>query len=324
MAEKKKGFRAGIYAIIVIIVLAVVLTAMTIFAFTTRYTGFKPDKVAQQYVDTIVQTGDGYDAYKNSLVSKNQKYGNFVINAYMLPYVNDGKEVKKAEFVGTGNEKEVKAIDSVYNTMYDYYVELLNTYGMDDYDSVFSNYFKKLSEVRKSVYKDDYMDTEYMFGAFEANVDKYGKSLTGVKAQKAEEGKQEVKEEIGKYQDLYGKDYKLTASVKECKSLSADETKQYIADYKTRITPVAESGEAKADSFKLTDTDDSTKKSDMVEAYKKLDCSDSISEVAKATVEVKNQKDEVVATQEVYVVKIDSGWYVDNTNIDTSGLYLAK
>ena len=327
MAEKKKGFRAGIYAIIVGVVLAVVLTAMTIFAFTTRYTGFKTDKVAQQYVDTIVQTGDGYNAYKNTLLSQNKKlkYGDFIRRGYMVAYKNDGDDVKQAEFVGTGSEEEQKAIDSVYNTMYDYYVELVKTVGWDDYDTFFNSYFAKLKEVRKAVYGDDFLDYEYMFGALEANVDSYGESLRGAEEVLAADGKTVVREAFdGKYAELFGKDYKLTSSVSECKELSEDEKKIYIDGFKERITPIAESGEAKADVFKLTDTEDETPKQDMIDVFSKLDCSESIGAVAKATVEVKDQNGKTVATQQLYVVKIDSGWYVDNTNIDTSALYLAK
>lgn len=327
MANKKE-FKTGRYAVIVGIVLAVILTVLTIFAYTTRYTAFSPEKVAQNYVDTIVQTGDGYNAYKVTLVSKNQKFGNFVTNAYMIPYINDGEGVKQADFVGTGSELETKNIDKVYNTMYNYYVELINTYGLDNYDAVFSNYFKKLAEVRKNVYGDEYMDTEYMFSAFEANVDTYGKSLTGVKAQKAEKGQAEVKEVIGKYQDMFGKDYHLTTSVKSCKVLSADKSKTYIEDYKARIAPVAQSGEAKVQQYGVKDVKNGKKTKeytkDMINAYKNLDCSEGMSDVALAEVEVKDQKDNVIATQQVYMVKIGRSWYVDNTNINTKGLYLAK
>ncbi len=322
MAEKKKGFRAGLYAVIVGVILAVVLTAMTIFAFTTRYTGFKPDKVARQYVDTIVQTGDGYNAYKNTLVSKNQKYGNFIVNAYMAPYVNDGEDVKQADFVGTGSAEEQEAIDKVYNTMYDYYVDLVKNIGWDDYDTFFNSYFSKLKEIRHGVYGDDYLDTEYMFGALEANVDTYGESLTGAEETLADDGKTVVKEAFdGKYAELFGKDYKLTAEVTECKELNHDESVAYIQEYAARITDVAT-----LDANELSEsglTDDEAKKN-MTEAFAKLDCSELISNVAEATVEVKDQNGKTVATQKVYVVKIDSGWYVDNTNIDTSGLYLAK
>ena len=72
MAEtkEKKGFNAALYAVIAGIVVAVLLALITIFAFTTRYTGFSAEKVAQAYVDTIVQTGDGYNAYKTHSFQK--------------------------------------------------------------------------------------------------------------------------------------------------------------------------------------------------------------------------------------------------------------
>lgn len=327
MAEikEKKGFKAGAYSVIACVTVAVVLVLMTIFAFTIRYTAFSPEKVAQFYTDTVVQTGDGYNAYKNTLVSKNQKYGNFVINAYMLPFVNDGDDVKQADFVGTGNDEEAAAIDEVYNTMYDYYVELLSTCGLDNYDEFYNNYFAKLSEVRNAVYGDEYMDTEFMFGAFESNVDRYGKSLTGTERKLAQDEKTVIQEEsTGVYQEKFGKDYKFTTTVKECTELSADEAKAYIDEYSARIKPVAESGAAKADQYGLVDDDKKdTKKSDMIDAFAKLDCSDEIDSVAKATVDVTLEDGTVVATQELYVVKIGNSWYVDDTNIDISALFLA-
>ncbi len=327
MAEtkEKKGFKTGAYSIIACVTVAVVLVLMTIFAFAIRYTAFSPEKVAQFYTDTVVQTGDGYNAYKNTLVSKNQKYGDFVINAYMLPYVNDSDDVKQADFVGTGNDKEATAIDEVYNTMYDYYVELLSTCGLDNYDEFYNNYFAKLSEVRNAVYGDEYMDTEFMFGAFESNVDRYGKSLTGTERKLAQDEKTVIQEEsTGVYQEKFGKDYKFTTTVKECNELSADEAKAYVEEYSARIKPVAESGAAKADQYGLVDADKKdTKKSDMIDAFAKLDCSENIDSVAKAIVDVTLDDGTVVATQELYVVKIGNSWYVDDTNIDISALFLA-
>lgn len=325
MAEtkEKKGFNAALYAVVAGVVVAVVLVLITIFAFTTRYTGFSADKVAQAYVDTIVQTGDGYNAYKNTLVSKNQKFGKFVTNAYMLPYINEDAE--KASFVGTGTDEEIKKTDEVYDTMYDYYVELVQKYGLDNIDAVFNDYFAKLSEVRKAVYGDEYMDTDFMFSVFESNVSKYGKSLTGTEEEFGADGKTVVQEaSTGKYQEMFGKDYKFTATVKESAELNDADKDAYIAQYKERITPVAASGEEKADSFALKDEEKSTPKSDMIGAFEKLDCSNDISSVAKCTVDVTLADGKSVATQEVFVVKIGNTWYVDNTNIDTSALYLAK
>lgn len=324
--ETKKAFKPGLYAVVAGVIVAVVLVVVTIFAFTTRYTAFSPEKVAQAYTDTIVQTGDGYNAYKNTLVSKNSKFGNFVINAYMKPYINDGDDVKQADFVGTGNKQEEEAIDTVYETMYEYFLQLVNMYGFDNYDAIFTNYFEKLSEVRKQVYGDEYMDTDFMFGAFESNVSTYGKSLTGTETEYAADGKTVVQEKsTGKYQQLYGEDYKFTTTVKSCDELSAEEVKAYVDEYKARIEPVANSGEAKADEFGLKDIDDKNKpKTDMIDAYAGLDNSDSITSVAKCVAEVTLEDGTVVATQELYVVQIGNSWYVDNTNINTSGLYLAK
>ena len=365
MAKNKKEFKAGAYAVIVGIVLAVVLTALTIFAFTTRYTGFSAEKVAQQYVDTIVQTGDGYNAYKNTLVSENPKikYGDFIRRAYMKPYVNEkdaeGKAIPQAEFVGTGSDEEQAKIDEVYNTMYDYYVELINTYGWDNYDAVFDNYFARLVEVRKAVYGDEFMNMDYMFGAFEANVAAYGDYLTGTDRVIASDNKTILTEETeGIYQKMFGveteveaediidgkkqtvtetkKVYRFTSTVTECAELSADEKDAYVAAFKERIAPVASQGEAKADKFGIenttsekkilfiTKTEEHNDKDAMVNAFAKLDVSDEIDAVAKATVEVTLDDGTVVATQELYVVKIGSGWYVDNTNVDTTGLYLAR
>ncbi|MGN0458410.1 MAG: hypothetical protein ACI4IL_05515 [Eubacterium sp.] len=326
MANKeKKGFSPALYGVVSGIVIAVILVVMTIFAFTTRYTAFSPDKVAQSYTDAVVQTADGYNSQKVTLIAKNQKHGNFIINAYMKPYINDGDNVKQADFVGTGTEKEQQAIDTVYNTMYEEYVNLLNQYGYDNYDAVYSNYFEKLSKTRQEIYGDEYMDTEYMFGAFESNVNTYAEYVAGADTKYAADGKTVVKKaQAGVYDDIFGKDYKLTCQTVETKELTADEVKAYVEEYSARIKPVVEDAEAKADAYGLTDTEDKTFKSDYIQAYKNLDSTDAISAVDLCTVEVKDQNENVVATQKLYIVKIGNSWYVDNTNCDTSALYFAK
>ncbi|MBE6817043.1 MAG: hypothetical protein E7520_05000 [Ruminococcaceae bacterium] len=329
MADKeKKGFRPGAYAVCVGIVMAVVLVLLTIFAYTTRYTAFSPEKVAQSYVDGIVQTGDGYNSYKTTLVSKNGKlkYGDFIRKAYMIAYVNDGDDVKQADFVGKGNEEEQKAIDTVYSTMYDYYVELLKTYGWDDYDSMFTKYFDKLVEVRHAVYGDEYMSMEYMFGALEANVQTYADSLTGTEEVLAADNKTVLAEATqGAYQKMLGKDYKITCTVTDCKEYTADETKAYVEQYKARITPVAESGEGRADALGVTDVDEKNKnKTAMVDTFAALNHADEIESVAEVTVAVKDESGKIDLTQTVFVVKIGRSWYVDNTNISTRPLYLAQ
>lgn len=322
MAKEKKEFRTGLYAIIVCIALAVILSVMTIYAFVTRYNAYSPEKVAINFVDTIVQTGDGYDAYKITLVSQNKKlkYGDFLRRGYMVCFVNDGDGVKQADFVGTGNAEEQKAKDGVYNTMYDCYVGLLQKYGWDDYDSMYMDYFAKLKEVRKELYGDDYMDTEYMFGVLEANVAKYGESLTGTERKLASDNKTVIQEEtVGRYQEMFGKDYKLTVRIASSEKLSADEVRAYAEGYKARVNEIIGTATARTEEFKL----DSEATENMLTAFKKLDCSDSISEVEKLSVEVVDGEGKQVVSLDIYVVAIKGVWYVDNTNTDTSALYLA-
>lgn len=356
MAKEKKEFRTGLYAVTVGIALAVLLSVMAIYAFVTRYTAYSARKVAVSYVDTIVQTGDGYNAYKNTLVSQNKKlkYGDFIRRAYMVCFVNDGKDVKQAEFVGTGSEEEQKAIDEVYNTMYDYYLVLLDEVGWDDYETFFMSYFSKLREVRKEVYKDDYMSMEYMFSALEANVATYGDYLTGTQRKIASDNKTILQEEtVGKYQLMFGEEkeveaenvidgkkqtvtekqlkYKLTTQFISETALEPDEVKTYAEGFRNRIRALAASGEAKADEYGIKDTKEGKKenkaKSNMISAYASLDCADEITAVKKVRLEIyagEGDSTTLVATQELYLVSLGNVWYVDNTNVDTSALYLGK
>lgn len=120
--------------------------------------------------------------------------------------------------------------------MYDYYVELLQKYGLDDIDAVFNDYFAKLSEVRKEVFGDEYMDTDFMFSVFESNVSNYGKSLTGTEKELGADNKTVIqKATTGKYQEMFGKDYKFTATVKNSTDLSDSEKDAYVKEYKERI-----------------------------------------------------------------------------------------
>lgn len=326
MAKTKKGFRAGLYGVVSGILVAAILVGMTVFAFTTRYNAFSPEKVAQSYADTIVQTGDGYNALKVSLVSKNQKFGNFVINAYMAPYVNDNSGKKKGEpkveqnkAIGTGSKEETELLDQIYNTMYVYYEELMATVGLENYDEFYSRYFDMLKQVRVAVLGDDYMDTKFMFSVFESNVQTYANKLTGTKKKLAADKKTVLqKETTGIYQEMYGKEYKLTTTVTNTTELSADEVKAYADGYKDRIVPLAQKNESVADSL------DEEKSAAMKEAFDNLNVADSIEAVDECTVEVTNQKDDVVATVQVYVVRIGNSWYVDNSNTNTAPLYIAQ
>lgn len=316
--KEKKGLNVGAYAVVAGVLVAVVLVALTIYAFATTYTAFSPKKTAQYYADVVVQNGDGYNSYKNTLVSKNQKYGDFVIDAYMAPYVN--KTAEKNKEIGTGSKAEADMLNTVYETMYDYYVELMDTVGLDDYDAFYTSYFAKLKQVRVDVIGDEFMDTEFMFGVFESNVDTFGKSLTGTEVEYQADGKTvKTPAQTGKYQELFGDDYKLTTAVIDTVAITGDDLSAYIAGYKDRVAPLVDGAKAKAEQFGLAEDASNS----FVDAYAKLDCSEDISEVDACTVSVTLEDGTEVANLVVYVVKIGNSWYVDNTNVDTSVLYLS-
>lgn len=87
MAKKEKTFPVKLYALLAFFAVAAVLAVIVTVTFQTKYTGYHPEEVARVYVDAVVQTGDGYNAYKNALPSVNDKYGDFIREQYMYPVI---------------------------------------------------------------------------------------------------------------------------------------------------------------------------------------------------------------------------------------------
>lgn len=303
MEKKEKGFNLKLYATAAFFAVLAALVLITVFTFKAKYTAYHPEEVARNYVDTIAQTGDGYNAYKNALISKSQKYGDFIRAYYMNPVIyrdtayKPGDDIKKCGYKGYNEEsymgEKSKNDDGslqgqVIDTMYDYYVELAAN-GWDDYDTIFTSYFAKLTEVRKAVFGDDYMTDEIMFTVLEGNVMKYGQSLTGTEDEfDKNTGNQTSFKSIGAYQTAYGEDYKFTTAVKAEKEMD-------LAAYKSALSAetLATYGVQAAD----------------------------IGAVKCYTVTVSTEDGKTVAEADVVVAQIKNSWYVDNTATDTSSLY---
>ncbi len=303
MAVKEKTMNTKLYAVIVFFAVAAVLTASTIFVFTSKYTAFKPEKVAQAYVDSIVQNGDGYNAYKYSLVSKSEKYGDFIRNYYMNPII-----YKEAGYKPGDSTKDMKGLNDkanmsektknddgalsgqVIDQMYPFYVKLISEYSWDNYNEVFSQYFAQFQKVRAQVFGDNYLSDEVMFTALESNLKTYGESLTGTEEVYDENTNVKLSDKtIGTYQKKYGEDYAFTVTTKDVKNM--DDVNNYISAM------------------------DSTK----LETYGVV--AKDISAVCTCTVEVALSDGTVLAQQPLNVVKIGNTWYVDNTNSDMSEIY---
>jgi len=303
MEKKEKGFNLKLYATAAIFAVLAALVLITVFTFKAKYTAYHPEEVARNYVDTIAQTGDGYNAYKNALISKSQKYGDFIRAYYMNPVIyrdtayKPGDDIKKCGYKGYNEEsymgEKSKNDDGslqwqVIDTMYDYYVELAAN-GWDDYDTIFTSYFAKLTEVRKAVFGDDYMTDEIMFTVLEGNVMKYGQSLTGTEDEfDKNTGNQTSFKSIGAYQTAYGEDYKFTTAVKAEKEMD-------LAAYKSALSAetLATYGVQAAD----------------------------IGAVKCYTVTVSTEDGKAVTEADVVVAQIKNSLYVDNTATDTSSLY---
>ena len=303
MAKKNsnKEFNFKLYAVIVFFAVLAALVAITYTTYTSRYIALHPDRVAENYIDTIVQTGDGYNAYKTTVASKNMKYGDFIRKYYMNPiiYRDAGYDPEKGTEGLTGfnddSFKKEKTLNDdgtlqgqLIDLMYPLYEELVSENGWDNYDKIYTEYFDELVKARKELYGDDYISDEVMFTVLEANVLTYGEKLTGTEDTFDENtGIQLTKKQEGVYQKLYGEDYKLTVCADNEKDVALSDwlnatDKDALADYGIE-----------ADEIKQVKTFD-------------------VSVCA---------GDEKITTVTVTVVKIKSSWYVDNTVTDTSALY---
>ncbi len=283
--------------------ITVALATICLLTFFCEYAAFRPDKLAVTYVDTIVQTADGYNAYNYTLASKNMKHGDFIRKYYINPVVyrdtdyviggsTDGlKGYNDESFKGEkALSDDGKLMRYLINGMYVHYVELVQTYGWDDYDSVYSKYMQYLIAVREEIFGDKYFSDELFFTVFEANVKRYGEKLTGTEdVFDKKTGVQLSSASQGFYEEYYGEDYRLTA-VRVSEPVAVD-LEAYLAS----------ADKAVFETYGVS-TDD-------------------ISEVRTFKIDVKNQKDETVTDCLVTVCKISIFWYVDNTVTDTSSLY---
>lgn len=304
MAKQKKEFNAKLYAAVAFFLVAALLATVTVTTYKSKYNAFSPEKVATAFAETVVNRGDGYNAYKNTVMSKNYKYGDYIREYYMYPVIyaecdyqpgddRDGlKGYNDESYMSDKTKTDTgKLAGQVIDEMYAYYVQLIEeNNGWDNYDVIFTEYFKKLCEVRESVFGDKYMTDEIMFTALEANVSTYGDSLTGTDEVIDENTKLKTSEKmLGIYEKAYGEDYKLTYDVTDVKNIDG------LEEYKASL-------DAKA-----------------LETYKVS--VDDITEAKVVTVQVNVNGEAVVEALKITVVKIKSSWYVDNTNTDTAKLY---
>lgn len=291
MNNNGKGFNVKAYGIISFFAVAAVLVAVCVSTFNSKYIAFHPERVAENFVSTIVSGGDGYNAYKNTVLSKNDKYGDFIRKNYIEPAVKteDGKLYSDDAFKGekTLSDDGTLAGRLIF-VMYPVYEELISTYGWDDYDSIFKGYIEKLKASREEIFGDKFFNDEVFFAAFEANVSSFADKLKGTQELFDENTGIKLSEKtIGIYQELYGEDYRFEVTAVNTEDIDT-------AEYLSQIN---------AEEYSLygIDTDD-------------------ISEVKSVKVKVLEDGKELLEAQ-IKLIKIGKSWYVDNTETVTSELY---
>ncbi|MBQ6873680.1 MAG: hypothetical protein IJO24_05190 [Clostridia bacterium] len=303
MANKEKGLNTKLYAVIVFFGILAALVLITFTTFKSRYTAFHPDEVARSYVDTIVQTGDGYNAYKNALISKNYKYGDYIREYFIYPVIYrdtdyqpgaDRGELKgynDDEYIGEKTANDDGSLSGEFIAeMYKIYELLIDEYGWDNYDNIFRSYFNALVTIREQYFGDKYMTDEIMFTTLESNVRTYGEALTGTEEEFDENTGVQISEKAtGRYQAKYGEDYKFTTTIKSENEIDA----------KLHIGLMNEDKLAK---YKVS--------------------KEEIKDVKSYTVQVTDEDGTVVVENDITVVKIGQSWYVDDTTADMRALYL--
>lgn len=303
MSKAKKEFNSKLYAIVAFVVVGALLATVTVCAYKSKYNAFSPEKTAVAFTQSIVETGDGYNAYKNTVMSVNYKYGDYIRENYMYPVIyaengykagDDTSSLKGLNDESYMSEKSLNddgsLAGSVIDSMYPYYTELIKELGgWDNYDAFFTKYFAKLCEVREGVFGDKYMTDEIMFTALESNVEKYGKSLTGTKdVYDSNTGVQTEFKSIGKYQEKFGDGYSFGYKAVKTENIDDLETYRNSLD------------KNKLDSYKIS----------LGDIKNAVVCEVEISVGGKT-----------VSTQSVTLMQIGSSWYVDNITTDTKALY---
>lgn len=303
MAESKKEFNTKLYAAIVFFVIAGLLATITVTTFKSRYNGYSAEKVAVAFTESVVNRGDGYNAYKNAMISKNYKYGDYIREYYMFPVIyaecnykpgDDTDSLKgynDESYISEATSNDTGALaGKVIDEMYPYFVKLIEeNKGWDNYQTIFTEYFKKLVEVRENVFGDKYMTDEIMFTALEANVAAYGDYLTGTDEVIDENtGLKTSEKSVGMYEKKYGEDYKITydaTHTEKCDNLDR---------YKNSLDK------------------------ETLETYKIS--ADDINDAVTVTVEI-NINGEKAESIDINVIKIKNTWYVDNLSTQTASLY---
>lgn len=290
MAKKKKLSEIKIILVSLFLVFAIVASIFVISQ-KSKSQSLTPEEVALTFTETITNRGDGYTAYKYTLISKNHKYEDYVRENFMYPIIygeshyqsgmdtHNLKGLNDKSYMGEKTKNDDGTLtQKLSDRMFPYYMQLMTELnGWDKYNTFYVKYFAKLLNVREDIYGDKYMTEEIMFTVLESNVKTYGDKLAGTEDAT-----------FGLYEKKYGENCTFTYTITETKDIELEEYNKHV-------------DEATFKTYKIS--------------------ADDITEVKGITINIQVQGETVVNAQKVLVVKAHNKWYVDNTNTNTAKLY---
>ena len=290
MAKKKKLSEIKIILVSLFLVFAIVASIFVISQ-KSKSQSLTPEEVALTFTETITNRGDGYTAYKYTLISKNHKYEDYVRENFMYPIIygeshyqsgmdtHNLKGLNDKSYMGEKTKNDDGTLtQKLSDRMFPYDMQLITELnGWDKYNTFYVKYFAKLLNVREDIYGDKYMTEEIMFTVLESNVKTYGDKLAGTEDAT-----------FGLYEKKYGENCTFTYTITETKDIELEEYNKHV-------------DEATFKTYKIS--------------------ADDITEVKGITINIQVQGETVVNAQKVLVVKAHNKWYVDNTNTNTAKLY---
>lgn len=286
------------YAIIAIIAAIVIFATVTSVYYVKNYIMFSPEKVAKQYVENTAKL-DGYDALKYTLLIKNNKFGKFIQDNYMNQYIKEG------EAPALSAEEAGDKLSAILDKMYPTFLDLVELNGFENYDVVFSEYFKEYSKCHNEIYGNDYFTTDDMFAAFEGNLATYMEAYSYDCEIVYGKGKDYAEYYLGKNkailtddEEKYSAGYSITAETEILKEYTDSEVSTYL-------NSISESHKAKYEQFGIS-TDD-------ISAVAEIKTTAVLSGTGdQSAISIKNSEWKE-HPQTITVVKIGQQWYVDFT-----------
>lgn len=301
-AKESKKFNLA-YAVIACAAFVLIALAIISSYYAKTFVMFSPEKVALQYVKNTMGA-DGYDALKYTILSKDDKMGNYLRENYMKVYVEKNKDAEAPKLTA---EESGEKLTEILDKMYPSFVVLTNTYGFEKYDDLFSKYFALYATEHKAIYGHDIITYDDMFAAIEGNLATY----ISENAYRCELAYGKGEEYASKY---LGKDKTITSEEEEENPYSAGYSilteaaveKEYTDDeVNSYIGSLSDSAKKSYSDFKIDVNDISAV------TVIKVTCS----YTGEGNTELINLTNAGLASNptELTLVKIGSQWYVDIT-----------